>query len=489
MNICCIYSVEDYVTAEKPLPFPAQIPYGISYIATSLKQAGYNPHIVVFNPETDIYDTVKQIIDKYHPNLFCLTSVTSQYPIIVQIAKTIKLLDESLFVILGGPHATLNPDEAIKEPSFNAICIGEGEKAIVQLASQIDKKTSISNIKNLWVKNEMNIVEKNDTESFIQDLDNIPFIDRELWYGWIANRDRTSSVLVGRGCPNKCSYCSNHSLAKISKGKYVRFRSPENIINEVNEIVGTRRSAQNIYLEAESLSINLKYTFELCDKLEQFNSRLPKPIYFSTNLSITKNVIGNEELFKRLKKANFKYLNIGLESGCERIRSEILRRPKYSNEDIIKFCKLARENDIDINLFVMIGIPGETISDFKQTITCVRECSPQYVYLSIFYPYPGTDLYFASKNMGLFNKNIINPISERKKARLDLPHLGKKQIQREYYLFYYKVFKGKKPIYKVVALTVRHFIMSYPRLNSYFRRLFSIGLFDRITNKLTDFRQ
>jgi radical SAM superfamily enzyme YgiQ (UPF0313 family) len=230
MNISCICSVDDFVSVEKPLPSFASVPFGLSYIATSLKHAGHKVLILVATPETNFSDMISKFVKKYNPRLFCLTSVTSQYHLISDIAKAIKAVDSSIYVLLGGHHTTLNPEETIKEPYFDAICIGEGERAVVEYASYIERNEQPTGISNLWIKNKNEaFVEKNPPAPFIQALDDLPHIDREMWDKWVAETDRMPSVLLGRGCPNKCTYCSNHALAKIAGGRYVRFRSPEDV--------------------------------------------------------------------------------------------------------------------------------------------------------------------------------------------------------------------------------------------------------------------
>lgn len=238
MDIGCVYSVENYTSIDKPIISQDLIPFGISYIATSLKHVGHTPHILVFVPETDMRRLIREFIEKYKPRLFCLTSVASQFPLIIRVAAEIKNYSPDIYVILGGVHATLNPIEAINVEFFDAICIGEGERAIIKLAEKIENNEQISNINNLWIKNkEKGTIEKNDTDPFIQNLDDIPFIDRELWSDWIYDNNSKATILIGRGCPNKCTYCSNHALASISNGRYVRYRSPANIVNEINELV------------------------------------------------------------------------------------------------------------------------------------------------------------------------------------------------------------------------------------------------------------
>ena len=489
MYIGCIYSVEDCSSSDRPMPSFSSIPFGISYVATSLKKAGHNVKMLVFTPQTDIFKKLNTFIEKNKPQLFCLTAVTSQYHVISDIAKKIKEIDSSIHTIIGGDHATLNPNETIKELYFDAICVGEGERAIVEYASLIERGVPYTEINNLWIKERHGRLIKGHQDSFIQDLDNLPYIDREMWDEWVFDDNRMHSVLLGRGCPNRCTYCSNHALSQASSGKYVRFRSHENVIDEMHSIVKRYPSVRSIFLEAETIGVNLKYTYEMCEHLAIFNLKYKSAISFGTNIAINKNLAYNEELLWKLKKVNFDFINIGLESGSEKVRNTILKRPKYSNKDIINFCNLAKKCGISANLFVLMGIPGETLSDYKETLDCVRECNPNHVYLSIFYPYPGTNLYSEAKKMGLLKADIIDTVMERRRAVLDIPGFSKKQINREYLLFPYKVYKRKKALYKILAQILRNYIGMHPGLNLCYRRVFNNSYLKVLQEKFNNFHR
>lgn len=467
MKIGCVYSVDDY---DYKLPNYASIPFGIATIATVLKHAGHDPTILVITPQTNISELIGGYIKENRPRLMCLTSVSSQYPRICNIAHSIKETSPSLTVILGGHHATLNPDESIKNSDFDAICIGEGEKAVVEYAARISNNEKPGGINNLWIKNSDDTVEKNDQDPFIQDLDSLPPIDMGLWADWIEDKTRIASILIARGCPNRCSYCSNHALAKVSKGKYVRFRSVAVVIGELKCLIEKNPDLESVFLEAETLCLKIDYLMDLCKALAELNSNRSKPIIFGTNMAVSKLVAYNEELMEYLRKANFKFVNIGLESGSERVRKEILRRPAYTNQEFLDFCVLAKNHEIDCNIFALIGIPGETIKDFQETIKMVRLSEPKHVYLSIFYPYPGTDLYGNAKEMGVLTDELLNPSMERKRALMNLPGFPKNMIQREYLLFPYKAFKGKRTFAEIAAMTVRMFIGTSPALNSIYRK-------------------
>jgi len=178
----------------------------------------------------------------------------------------------------------------------------------------------------------------------------------------------------------------------------------------------------------------------------------------------------------------FYRLNIGVESGSERVRKLILNRT-YSNNDIINVVSAARKFGLQVAFFNMIGIPGETKADFEETVKLNRICLPDWHMTGIFFPYPGTEIYQTAKSLGLLDKKIDSNL-ERNKALFDLPGFNKKQIQKSYELFDYYVYKGYKPLYKILIRV----IMNMMRSNRYFiylyRNLTRITIFKKLKHIL-----
>ena len=137
LSLACVYSVESYVTLDKPIREGASVPFGIATIATVLKEAGHEVELLVFTPDTPILATLRPFIQRFRPRLFCLTAVSTQFPLIRTIAEAIKQVDSTIYVALGGAYASLMPDEAIACPFIDAVCVGEGDTAVVELAAQI----------------------------------------------------------------------------------------------------------------------------------------------------------------------------------------------------------------------------------------------------------------------------------------------------------------------------------------------------------------
>ncbi|MEW6350141.1 MAG: radical SAM protein [Thermodesulfobacteriota bacterium] len=471
--IVCVYTVDDTIDLAKPLKTGASIPFGIAFIATVLKEAGHNVHVLVLSGDTPSYVVLARIMAEVDPRMFCLTAVSTQFGPICRIAEHVKAVDPSIYVVLGGHHASLNPDHALTFPAIDAICLGEGEKAVLELAAHIERAQEPSSIPNLWLKRSgTGVIERNALAPFNEDLDSLPTVDRDLWRHWIDEPDDEPSILVGRGCPNNCSYCSNHALRRLAAGRYVRYRGAQNVVQEVRRICEAR-PVTSIYLEVETLSANLNYTFGLCEALAEFNASRDNPVRFHANMSLTRHVCRDEptrnKLFATFAEANLTVLNVGLESGSERIRDEVLRRPRYRNADFVRFCRAGRDFGIRFHAYVMIGLPGETVDDWKETVDVLRASHIEFSNIGIYYPYPGTDLGDATREEVGFEDRWDG--RERREVVHDRPEFSRSQIRREFVLSYFRVFRGNWSFAKRCAWTARQFIAIHPRINRLYGRL------------------
>lgn len=450
MKIVFVYSLTGYFSIEQPFHSFAQIPYGISFVSTLCQKKGYDTSIYVCVDHKKSINNFIDFIKLKKPDILAVTAVSSQYEFIKKITFLAKKTIPTIRTIIGGVHVTLNPEETTSESCFDALCIGEGENAIFDFLHYNSPDINKHNISNLWIKNSgASDFTKHPQGQFIQNIDNLPLIDRSLWDQWIKDKNDMHSILVGRGCPHKCTYCSNHILCKTGTGKYVRFRSPSNVIKEIIYIRQRYPSVSKIHLEIETLSVNLVYAKQLCIAITAFNNKLDAPLSFSTNLSLNKKLINDNDILPLFKSAGIDTINIGLESGSIKIREQVLKRPKYTNEEIIALCNDAALIGLNICLFAMIGLPGETYDDYKKTVECIRKCNPDNVYFGIYYPYQGTELYDISKNSGHLDNQIKNQEMERKITVLNLPGFTKNQIRREYILFPFKIYYGRKNIIKI----------------------------------------
>ncbi|MBF0478493.1 MAG: B12-binding domain-containing radical SAM protein [Candidatus Omnitrophica bacterium] len=483
MNVLFITSLCDAQSPHKPLQNPDVIQFGISYISSYLKSQGHATKLLVLSRMSGRYNEIfiEQAVKEFSPKVVLFTAVATEYPFVASKASYIKNKYPNIFLVIGGVHASLNPGEVIRD-SFDAVCVGEGEIPTGELVTQLEHGLMPSGIKNFWFK-PAGAVEQNPSRAFVDNLDILPFPDRDMWREWIDEQpDGKHSILLGRGCPFQCTYCCNHALKKLAPGAYVRFRSPENILAEIKELKLKYPEKRDFFLEVETIGAKMDWALELCRQLANYNATLAEPLTFGVNLRVTPNV-DYEILFRAFQKCNLTYLTIGLESGSERIRRDVLKRI-YSNEDIIKAVATARKFGLRVGFQNMLGLPEETWDDFQETVKLNRQCQPDYLYLSIFYPYPGTDLFFLCKERGLM-KGKVDPRMERNKAVLDLPYFSKPQIQNQHTWFEYNVYKGHRPAWKLYLKVLLSLLKSNYVLYFLYRRIQFFPFFKQLKIRLT----
>ena len=457
MRVLFIHYEDDHYSREKPLEGFERMQFGISYISSLLKKEGHETKLAVPTRESD--GVVEEHIREFDPGLICFTSVYSVIDYISELASRVKRRHPDLFLVIGGTHATLRPDDCL-ESAFDAVCVGEGEYAVLELVEQLESGRQPGKIPNLYIKHGTQ-VERNEPRPFMEDIDGLPFPDREMWVPWLANPLSRPSVLAGRGCPFQCTYCCNHALGRIADGKYVRLRSPRNIVDEILSIKRVFTLLEEAYLEVETLGANREWAMELCSKLEQMNAEFEVPVKFGANLRVTPNT-DYDELFSALKASNFRFVNIGLESGSERIRRDVLAR-NYSNQDIINAVRTARKHNLEVGIYNLIGIPGETRKDFRETIRLNRICQPDWFLLSVFFPYPGTRLHDTCQELGLLDGSIDHEL-ERRRPVLNQPGFSKRQIGRRYTWSHFLFYGGHQPLKGILQLVFLTKLHSSPRL-------------------------
>ncbi|MBU0638487.1 MAG: B12-binding domain-containing radical SAM protein [Planctomycetes bacterium] len=425
---------------------------GISYIAGMLRQHGHETSLLVLKSAAAEreFTLVEQRLREFRPDLVCHTAVCTQYPFIASVARHIRGLWPRPFQVVGGPHVSLNPEQALAD-GFDAVCIGEGEYPTLELATQLDQGRRPSRIDNLWFRKPGGVA-RNGTRSFVQELDQLPLPQRDMWAEWIEHRQSEwHTLLLGRGCPFCCPYCCNHALRRLADGQYVRMRSVASIAREIEALEDLTDPQQRIWLEVETIMLYPEWAEELCAKLAEINARRPTPICFGTNVRVIPKV-DYERFFRAFQRANICQVNIGLESGSERIRRDVLKR-RYSNEDVLRVVRAARAHNIAVKLYNLVGLPGETFADFLETARMNWLCQPDDDSTSIFFPYPGTELHRLAQEQGLLPAQL-DVDRERLKATLDLPGFPNRRIQQCYDWFPLFVAYAGRPRVQWLRITI-----------------------------------
>jgi anaerobic magnesium-protoporphyrin IX monomethyl ester cyclase len=399
--------------------------HGLGYLSSVLKQAGHETALMYLRREP-VRDDFMQQVTTIAPSLVAFSSTTHQYPYVVRCARWIKESMPGLPIIVGGSHPTLAPEQALDSPDIDLVCIGEGEYPLLDLASALEEGRDASAIPNLWLRRNGRLI-RNPLRPLLADLDELPFPDRELFdfRAILAANDGWVDMMAGRGCPYGCSYCCNPALREKFKGlgKYVRFRSVDNVLAEIRSLA-SKYTIKTLNFQDDVFTLDRDWAL-------QFSRAYGKEFEFPFWINTRVERIHDEELVAALAHAGCRGVRIGIESGNEDLRTEILKR-RMSNDEIRHAFALARKYGLDTYTCNMMGIPGETADMIEETITLNRELEPTDLQFSVFYPYPMTELYDLSVRNGYLIEGQSLPSYYARKSVLRLPTLSKAELEIGY---------------------------------------------------------
>ena len=362
-------------------------PLGLAYVAAGLEAAG-NPVAILDAPALGM--NLTQVVEhtaEVGPDIVGLTLLTPMFGITQALCRALKVRMPEIHILLGGPHISALPERTLEEiPEADVCCIGEGDRTVPQLVDVWRDGGDLSQVNGICYRDN-GIARRTPPREFVKDLDSIPPPARHLLpmeaYQLTASRARKSSfcptVIVARGCPFKCSFCSRPF------GRTLRTHGTDRIISEIRTLVDTY-GAEQINIEADTLTANRKFLSALCRGL--VDSGLSERISWTCESRV--NTV-TQELLELMRKAGCWQISYGVESGVQRILDKLDKTIKL--EQVEKAFAMTKEVGIGIRGFFMLGVDTETRAESWQTIEFAKKLDPDWAQFTVTIPYPGTPMF------------------------------------------------------------------------------------------------
>lgn len=384
----------------------------IELLSSFLKKQGHQVDVVfdprIFDSEaihfkkiSKIFDIkkelVNQILDK-KPDLIGFSVFTLNYQRALCLAKLIKKKNKKIPIIFGGIHPTSVPKVVIKEKCVDMVCVGEGEYALDELLNNL----SATNIKNIWFKKDNQII-KNHLRPLIEDLNTLPFPDKDLFYKIYPKFMEDYYTISSRGCPFACTYCANNVIKSVYKGlgKPIRRRSPENIINEL--VWAKKKFSPKKITFVDDIFVQDVEWLKTFVSLYKKKVKLPYVI-------LTHPKFVTLEITKLLAKSGCYFLLFGIQSASEKTRVKILERFE-TNEEIRTAalnCHLAKLNFSIDHIF---NIPGESITEHEMALNFYNELRPSIVNSFWLQYFPKTEIINKAIKLKALKPSMVSKIN------------------------------------------------------------------------------
>lgn len=330
---------------------------------------------------------------------------TSQHRMPHLIFRIAKEIDPAIIVTTGGNHASVCPGEPLSDPNLDFVILGEGEVPTGHLIQYLNGERKFEDCDGIAFRGENREIIRRPQKVRIEDLDELPFpawhllnmaLYWELGYAHgLRQGKRFVPIITSRGCPFSCSFCSYHCIT----GKKYRFRSPEHVLREIR-MLKDRYEIDEITFEDDNLILNRERAEKIFDLMihEKMNLKWEVPNGIAVT-ALTK------QLIKKMKESGCYRINFPVESGNQVVLDSIIRKPVKLKvvPDLVDYC---RSLDIDVQIFLVIGTPGENESQIWDSIRFAERMGVFNPFISICMPLIGSEAYEKCVANGYFEEGF-----------------------------------------------------------------------------------
>lgn len=314
---------------------------------------------------------------------------------------------QSVTIVVGGWQASLNPQDTIHYTDY--LCIGEGEEALVELVEKMAGDADTHDIPNFWINTPSGII-KNQVRELQRNLSAYPLpIYEDRFCFVIENNSLTNrepyfanpryGTFIGRGCPYKCTYCSNSYMAgNVYPGSWsrIRYRDVEHVKEEMRLIKKELKNIRTINFYDEVFSPPLGW---IQDFFAWYKDEVAIPFYCFFYPGTC-----SDEKARLLAEAGMAGVWLGIQSGSERVRRDVFKR-HYSNEKIISQAKIFLKYGISVRYDFIFDNPFESFDESLESISLMLELPQPYSLNTFSLKYfPNTEITEMARERGLIEK-------------------------------------------------------------------------------------
>ena len=340
-------------------------------------------------------------IENYRPDYVGISVLTTEYADILDTAtRIVKDVDRNIIVIAGGVHVTTRYLQVMENVNVDYACRGEGEhflrELLLHLMGQGDMpKKGLIHRENGRVRVQEHVL--------VKDLTKLPWADYSLvkFEDYISQQPRYGPnrhpelpgtfIHVTRGCPIACSFCQ---VEKIS-GKIIRSRDAVDVVNEL-EFLNKHYGIKSITFQDDNLFLVKKTAKAIFKEMHNRNLQIK---WLGGNVAL---FAIDEELLDLMQKSGCVGATVSIESGSKRVLREIVRKP-LNLDEVPQKIALIKSRGIDITANFIIGFPGETWEEIRETIKFAETCNADYIRLFLAVPLPDTQLYKVAQKLNVLN--------------------------------------------------------------------------------------
>lgn len=409
---------------------------GLGYLAACLQRDGHTVQICLGPRKFASPSAFSDFVRQARFDLFGIKVMACSLMATRETIRLIRDVDPKATIILGGPHVSGAPHRIFDLlPEADYAFHGESEIGLVEFVNKFSSAripdSELGKIPNLvWRKGSQTIV--NDRE-FVIDLDTLPFPAWDLMkpnefpqiphFNGYVRKYPMAPIVLTRGCPNRCTYCG----AELINGRRIRSRSVENVMEEI-ELLTTQFGVREIHLYDSNCAHPRAPLRQVCERI--IANKID--IVWNAPNGIRLDSI-DKDLAVLMRQSGCYQVSVGIESGSPRILEQI--RKGLSLDTVRENVSILREAGIEVIGLFMLGFPGETAAEIKQTISLAMDLPLTAASFAILCPLPGTEIYaqvFGDRDLDIDVLNSLD-FTSYKNNLSQVPANQLRRIQKKAY--------------------------------------------------------
>lgn len=369
----------------------------------------------------------------YGPEIIAISSLfTPSYQNMLDIAKICQKLFPKAIIVAGGGVPTNMYREIFRDStSFDALCYGEGEKPFLSLVMAENKKKHLDDNPS-WITRQKAESGTSFKHDFIEDLDEIPFYDYDICetdeyginpsitaYAAIDEKKQNFHVMTSRGCPHHCCFCSSHTV----HGRRMRYYSIDRVRDDFIRLK-ERYGAKTIVFQDDHLMADKKRVYKIIEVIKD----LRLTVVFQNALAM---YALDRKMLEALKGAGIEQLSLSVESGSNRVLRDVMHKP-LDLSIVKRVSDDCRDLGIYTNVAVLIGLPGETRQDIKDSRNFLKTINANWFLIFCASPLVGSEMFEICKKNNYFKGDYIGV--DYKKAIIETEDFTAEYIQEMEYM-------------------------------------------------------
>ncbi|MDJ0789100.1 MAG: radical SAM protein [Myxococcota bacterium] len=411
---------------------------GLAYSA-ALFDDRYNLRVPRLSPWFDDRDQVIQAIVDQQPDVIAFSPLTGTYRWMLSVAEEARQLLPETRIVFGGVHASAVPDRVLAQPFVDYVCVGEGDVAFPEILRAVQRGGATAPIPNTRFRAPDGQVVRGPQTGFVQDLDALPFCDKEIWEDHVRIGD-FYMLMAARGCPYRCTFCFNNFFANLpenkrEKGRYVRQRSVEHVMHEL--LLAKRRyRLRFVDFEDDVFTVDK-------DWIRAFLDRYRREIGLPFHCLVHPRYM-DDEIASHLANAGCSSVQMGIQSADDEYKYQSVRRYEKT-ETVERALDAMIRHKLRVKCDHMFDLPGEPAGAQESARRLYAEHTPYRIQSYWTNLLPGVEMVDQVLKAGLATREQVDRLEEGFDCDFFASNLARDPERA-------RTFKGYETLFKLMPL-------------------------------------